>query len=93
MIKLFREENSMEADAIEAEICEMVLGYDRVVMDASEAGQIFGAEIILPVITNNERVFSGDQIAACIKELRQLMHDWQLFQGDYCYVDDQGETC
>jgi hypothetical protein len=93
MVKLFREENSMEADAIEAEFREMVLGYDCSVMDSTEARQIFGAGITLPVITNNERVFSGAQITTCIKELRQLMHDWQLFQGDYCYVDDQGKTC
>jgi hypothetical protein len=93
MIKLYREENSPQADTIEAEFRDMVLGYDRVLVKADEAAQLFGAETILPVITNNERVVSGEDIPAYIKELGKLMREWQLFQGDYCYVDDNGETC
>ena len=93
MIKLYHEENSPLADTIEAEFREMVLGYDRVVVEADEAAQLFGAETILPMITNNERVVSGEDIPAYIKELWKLMREWQLFQGDYCYVDDDGETC
>lgn len=89
MIKLFREEASAEADAIEAEFREMVLGYERVVVGAGE--KVAGRE--LPVLTNNERVVSGADIPSYIKELEKLMRDWQLFQGDYCYVDDDGETC
>jgi hypothetical protein len=93
MIKLFREENSAQADAIEAEFREMVLGYDRVLMETKEAVHLFGPGTILPVITNNERLVRGDAIPAYIMELQQLMRAWQSFQGDYCYVDDQGETC
>jgi len=93
MIKLYRENNSVQADAIEAEFRELVLGYDRVVIESNEAAQLFGADIPLPVITNNERIVSGDQVPAYIKELTQLMRAWQLFQGDYCYVDDDGEIC
>jgi len=55
MIKLYREEHSPMADTIEAEFREMVLGYDRMVVEADEAAQLFGAEMPLPVITNNER--------------------------------------
>jgi hypothetical protein len=92
MIKLYREEISPQADAIEAEFRDMVLGYDRVVMDEKEAAQLFD-DSTLPVITNNEKVVSGDDIPAYIKELKQLMREWQMFQGDFCYVDDDGETC
>ena len=93
MIKLYREENSPQADAFEAEFRDMVLGYDRVVVDEKEAVQLFGVEVELPVITNNEKVVSGDGIPAYIKELKQLMREWQLFQGDCCYVDNGGEVC
>lgn len=93
MIKLFREETSQKADAIEAEFREMVLGYDCVVTDEKGAVQIFGLDATLPVITNNEKVVSGDDISAYIKELKQFMRDWQLFQGDFCYVDDDGNPC
>ena len=93
MIKLYREADSTQADAIEAEFREMVLGYDRVVIERKEAAKIFGEETALPVLTDNERVVSGADIPAYIKELAKLWRDWQLFQGDYCYVDDDGETC
>jgi hypothetical protein len=93
MIKLYREENCPQADTIEAEFRELVLGYDRVVIEKKDAAQLFGATTTLPVITNNERVVNGESIPAYIKELTQLMREWQLFQGDYCYVDDNGESC
>jgi len=92
MIKLYREEKSPKADTIEAEFRELVLGYDRVVLNRKDAAQLFG-DAHLPVLTNNERTVSGDDIPAYIKELTQLMRDWQRFQGDSCYVDDDGESC
>ena len=93
MIKLYREENSAQADMIEAEFRELVLGYDRVVVAPSEATKLFGTERALPVITNNERVVSGDAIPSYIQELIQLTRDWYRFQSDACYVDEDGETC
>lgn len=93
MIKIYREEVSAQADAIEAEFREMVLGYDRVAINKGDAARLFGADVILPVVTNNEKIVSGGGIPAYIKELGKLMRDWQRFQGDYCYVDDDGEVC
>ena len=92
MIKLYRDENSPQADIIEAEFRDMVLGYDRIVVGEKEAAQLFDATA-LPVITNNEKIVSGDGIPSYIKELKQLMREWQRFQSDACYVDDDGETC
>ena len=93
MIKLFRKENSAQANAIEAEFQDLLLAYDRVLIDENEANRMFGAETSLPVITNNEKVASGEEIPAYLKELRTLMNDWQAFQGDSCYVNDKGESC
>jgi hypothetical protein len=93
MIKLYREVNSAQADTIEAEFRELVLGYDRVVMTADQAARLFGVQTPLPVITNNERVVSGGEIPTYIKELKILMRDWQLFQSDACYIRDDGEVC
>ena len=93
MIKLYREENSAQANIIEAEFRELVLGYDRIVIEPDQAAKLFGIQTILPVITNNERVVSGDEIPAYIKELTRLVYDWRLFQSDSCYVDDNGGTC
>jgi hypothetical protein len=93
MIKLYREEHSPKADEIEAEFREMILGYDREIITSAEATQRFGAEHILPIITNNEKIVSGEALAGYIKELQILMRDWQAFQGDWCYVNDMGDVC
>ncbi len=90
MIKLYREEKSQAADEIEAEFKELVLGYDRVVVDAATAEAQFSGRA-LPIITNNERIVSGDEIRPYIEELTQLTQEWRLFQGDFCYVGDDGE--
>jgi len=92
MIVLYREEKSPSADAIEAEFRELVLGYDRVVVDSAQAAKLFDEMHVLPVIKNNERVVSGDDVPAYLKELTKLMHDWQLFQNHCCSVDDGGES-
>ena len=93
MIKLYRNEKSSQADVIEAEFQDMILGYDRVVIAEQDAKQMFGAETGLPVITNNEKTVSGEAIPAYIEELRGLMRDWQRFQVDACYVDDDERIC
>lgn len=93
MIKLYREEVSPPADLIEAEFRDLILGYDREIVTPAEAKQHFGEEHSLPIITNNEKVVSGDALPSYIKELQSLMRDWQAFQGDWCYVNDKGENC
>ena len=89
MIKLYREAQSPKADMIEAEFKELVLGYDLVVVEPAKAESLFEGRV-LPVITNNERIVSGDEIMPYIKELTRLMYDWQLFQSDACYIRDDG---
>jgi len=89
MIKLYRTVESAEADTIEAEFRELVLAYDRVLVEPAQSHALFDGAA-LPVITNNERVVSGEGIRPYLKELETLMRDWQLFQGDTCYVGEDG---
>ena len=93
MVKLYREKISPRADIIEAELQDMTFGYDREILDPAAAASKFGPRHCLPVITNNEKVVSGEEIPAYIKELQILREDWQAYQGDSCYVNDKGETC
>jgi hypothetical protein len=92
MIKLYREEKSAQADIIEAEFRDLVLGYDRVVIDSKDAQQRFGEGMSLPVLTDNARVVSGEEIPGYVKELTELVHSWRRFQSDCCYIDEDGET-
>lgn len=93
MVKLYREKNSPQADVIEAELQDMIFGYDREIIEPAEAVEQFGPGHSLPVITNNEKVVSGVEIPVYLRELRKLMQDWQAFQGDSCYVNERGENC
>ena len=92
MVKLYREKISPLADILEAELQDMTFGYDREIMDPAEAASKFGPQHCLPVLTNNEKVVSGDAIPAYMKELQILREDWQAFQSDCCYVDDRGDV-
>lgn len=89
MIKLYREEKSPTADMIEAEFKELVLGYDLVVVEPVKAETLFDGRA-LPVITNNERIVSGEEILPYIKELTRLVYEWRLFQSDACYIREDG---
>ena len=91
MIKLYREEKSAQADSIEAEFHELVLGYDRAVIEPKDVQGQFGEGVFLPVLTDNARVVSGEQIPSYVKELTELVHSWRRFQSDCCYIDDDGE--
>ena len=92
MIKLYREEKSKQADIIEAEFRELVLGYDRVVLSPKDAQQKFGEGVSLPVLTDNARTISGEEIPAYVQELTELVLSWRRFQSDCCYVDEDGKT-
>lgn len=91
MIKIFREVNSPQADAVEAEFREMVLAYERIVVNAEDLKRMFGGDVSAPVLTDNERVVTGEAgVAAYLKELKKFVYEWQLFQNNCCYVDDDG---
>jgi hypothetical protein len=94
MIEVFREAESAQGDWIEAELREMVLGYERVVTTAEAARLALGSQHSLPAIKNGERIASGkEELLAYLKELENFARQWRAFQGDWCYVDDQGEIC
>ena len=68
MVKLYREKISPQADILEAELKDMTFGYDKEIMDPAAAASKFGPQHCLPVITNNEKVVSGEAIPAYMKE-------------------------
>ena len=61
MIEVFREAESAQGDWVEAELQEMVLGYERVVTTLVEARDVLGPQHSLPAIKNNERIASGKE--------------------------------
>lgn len=94
MIEVFREAESAQGDWVEAELRDILLGYERVITTPEAARQALGPEHSLPAIKNNERIASGKEgLMAYLKELEVFANEWRAFQGDWCYVDDQGDVC
>lgn len=94
MLEVFREEISPEGDWVEAELREMVVGYDRVILTPAEAAQRFGETVSLPVLRDGERVASGrEALTKFLRDFEKFAAQWRMFQGDFCYVDEDGETC
>ncbi len=94
MLEIYREEQSPEADWVEVELREMVVGYDRVILTPAEAAQHFGETVSLPVLRDGERMaFGRVALTKFLREFEKFATQWRMFQGDFCYVDDEGETC
>ncbi len=93
MIELFRESESAEADWVEAELREMVVGYARRVTTPQESALTFG-DLPLPILQDADKLASGrDGLTQFLRELETFAEAWRLFQGDSCYVRDDGSHC
>lgn len=94
MLEVFREEISPEGDWVEAELREMVVAYDRVILTPTEAVERFGETVSLPILRDGARMASGEAtLKQFLRDFEKFAAQWRLFQGDFCYVDEEGETC
>ena len=94
MIELFRESQSAEADWVEASLREMVLSYARVITTPAEIVHQFGSNLPLPILRDGNRIAVGrENLMKFLKDLEKFAAQWRMFEGDWCYVDDDGETC
>lgn len=94
MIEVFREQNSPEADWIEADLKDLAIGYECHVLSPTQAQEILGKALELPVLRDGNRIASDrEDILAFLKDIHKLVEDWRKFQVDSCYLDDDGETC
>jgi hypothetical protein len=94
MIEVYRQAESLEADWVEAGLRELVLGYRRVVVEEPGQAPELGGDVALPAVRHDGRVISGRQaLLAYLQELERFTADWRKFQGDACYIDEDGEVC
>ncbi len=94
MITVFREAQSQPADIVEAELRDMVISFERVTLTPEEVPARLGADVDLPAIQDGARIISGTaELRTYLKELADFYHDWHMYQGDACYVYDNGQSC
>lgn len=91
MIQLYRESLSPEGDQIESALREMVVGYQRVDVTPVEAARLLGADVRLPALKNGGKIaFGKEALAGFLVDLEQFVHDWNTYQGDACYIREDG---
>jgi glutathione S-transferase len=94
MIELYRLANSQLGEAIEAALRDMVVAYERIIVEPGQAPAELPAGTTLPAIRHDDRLISGQAaLVAYLSELEQFVADWRRFQSDACYVDEDGEVC
>jgi hypothetical protein len=94
MIEIIREADRPRADWVEAELRELVVGYQRILTTPQAARLDLGLDQPLPLLRDGERLVGGEaELHAYLEELAGFVHDWNTYQGDACYVDDRGESC
>ena len=85
-IKLYRPAHSPAADDLEAALRELVVAYKVIVVNA--------ANTPLPAIHDEGQVIIGPAaLARYLRELEKIVADWRKYQGDACYIGDDGEVC
>lgn len=93
MIELYRETDSPEADWVEAELKDMVVGYAcQVVSPADLPPNMTG--LGLPILRDGEKLASGrNALMDFLIDLRKFVEQWRMFQSDSCYIHDDGQNC
>lgn len=94
MIELYRSIDCSACADIETALKEMVVAHKVITVKAEEEYEALPADTPLPALKDNGRIITGQTaIAAYLKDLEQFVSDWRRFQGDACYIDDEGEVC
>ena len=94
MIELYRPDHCPGCADIEAVLKELVVAHKVVVLEPDQIENHLGSTPALPVLKDNGKLISGERaIAIYLKELERFVANWRRFQGDACYLDEQGEIC
>ncbi len=85
MIVLYRAAGCPRADRVQEQLEDLVVAHRVVVLPEIEG---------LPAIEDGRQRVSGRQpLEEYLGRLEKTVADWNRFQGDACYLDDDGEVC
>lgn len=94
MIEFYRPANCSDCADIEAALAEMVIAHKTVTVEDAQNAAALPPNTPLPALKDNNKIITGHSaIATHVKELQKFVEAWRRFQGDSCYIDDDGEIC
>lgn len=93
MIKLYRTATQNCKDAENA-LQEMVLAHKVIIVQQGETPAGLPVDTPLPALKDGGKVITGEtEINAYMPALEKEVERWRRFQGDSCYIGDDGEVC
>ena len=94
MIVLYRYQISTNADRVEAELKDMLAGYAVKLVNGGANPNEVPVGVELPAVADNGNwVWGEEPLNRLLDELRELMAEWNWFEGDTCYLDNKGNPC
>ena len=93
MIELYRPPECPACAEIEAALQELVIAHEVIVVKPEQRSDLLPADTPLPAIKDDHKIISGPAITPYLKELEKFVADWRRFQGDTCYIDEDGSVC
>ena len=93
MIELYRTSNQNCEDAENA-LREMVLAHKIIIVEQGQLPAGLPVDTPLPALKDNGQIITGQAaIKAYMPELEKEVERWRKFQGDSCYIDEDGNNC
>jgi hypothetical protein len=94
MIELYRPADCAECEEFEAALREMVIAHKVIAVESGAWPQSLLVQTPLPALKDGQEVITGPEaIHSHLEMLARFMHEWQRFQGDYCYINPDRTTC
>ncbi len=93
MIQLYRLAECSTCDEIEATLQEIVIAHQVITVSPPQWPENLAKNSKLPILIDNNQIVEHDKIKAHLNELAQFVNDWNVYQGDACYINEDGEVC
>lgn len=91
MITLYRTENCVTCDQVQAALKELVVAHQVVEVNGNPPDRVRGKDF--PVIEEGDRLVSGQEVTPYLRKLAKATEEWRKFQSDTCYVGDDPNNC
>ena len=93
MIELYRTANQ-DCQDTENALQDMVLAHRVIIVEQGQIPTGLPVDTPLPALKDNGQIITGQAaIKAYMPELEKAVERWRRFQGDSCYIDEDGEIC
>lgn len=94
MIELYRPAECPDCEEFEAALKEMVISHKVIMVEPGRRPEALPPKTPLPALKDGREIITGQAaIQNHLQELARFVQGWQRFQGDSCYINEDGSAC